>query len=537
MAITLGGAVGSRMEEMANAEVILIWGSNPITSTVHSWSYIQQAKKKGARVIAIDTYKSLTAQKCDEFIAIKQGTDAALALAMMHCLERDNQLDHDYLASYTLGWTSFVPLVRTYTPAWASAITGVPVPQIEALARTYGATRKAFIRANYGLNRHAGGGMAVRTIACLPALTGAWREAAGGFLLSSSGMYPMNKPALERPDLMPTLPNGRKPRLVNMSQLGDALTQLCDPPIKAMYVYNSNPAVVAPDSNAVLAGMRREDLFMVVHDTFITDTARYADIVLPATTHIENFDIHRSYGHTSVLVSQPAIAPVGESKSNNDTFRALAHALGMTEPALFESDETIARQAFHWQDKALAKTSYEAIAREGWAQMDVSAAPFAQGGFPTPSGKVEFHSERALKQGLPAFPAYIPPRESPSAQFPLTLNTPPYRHFMNSTFANVARYRKDAPEPVAEIHPDDAVARGIADGAMTRIFNARGSVKLKARVNANATRGCVTVQSLWWTGDTPDGQGVNALTSQTLTDMGGGATFYDCAVEVARTTE
>jgi anaerobic selenocysteine-containing dehydrogenase len=532
LACTLGASVGTRMEQMANAELIMIWGANPITSSVHSWSYIQQAKRKGARIIAIDTYKSLTAQKCDEFIAIRQGTDGALALALMHCLVRDQKLDHDYLEHYCLGWSEFAPQVSEWTPARASEITGIPVAQIESLALQYGATKKSIIRANYGLNRHAGGGMAVRTIACLPALTGAWREAAGGFLLSSSGHYPLQKDALARPDLMPTLPSGKKPRIVNMSQLGDALNTLSDPPIHAMYVYNSNPVVVAPDSNAVLKGMVREDLFTVVHDTFLTDTARFADIVLPATTHVENFDIHRSYGHTSVLINHPAIAPLGESKSNGDVFRALAQEMNLEAPALFETDEALASIAFDWSHPLMKGITFESLKRDGFAQMNMAAAPFAQGGFPTPSGKVEFYSERAKSMGLSPYPTFIPPAEQASEKYPLALNTPPYRHYMNSTFANVARYRKDAPAPTIEIHPDDAGPREIASGQMVRVFNDRGSVKLKAVVNALTTPGCVTAQSLWWMGDTPDGQGINALTSQKLTDMGGGATFYDCRVDI-----
>jgi anaerobic selenocysteine-containing dehydrogenase len=532
MAATLGASVGTRMEQLENAELIILWGTNPITSSVHSWSYIQRAKKKGATLIAIDCYKSLSAQKCDQFIPIKQGTDAALALALMHCLARDNLLDEDYLSRYALGWDALRTRLLDWPPSRAAAITGIPVATIEQLAKRYGATRKAIIRANYGLNRHAGGGMAVRTIACLPALTGAWREPAGGFLLSSSGHYPLDKAYLERPDLMPT----PTPRVVNMSQLGDALTTLNDPPVMAMYVYNSNPAVVAPDSNAVLRGMAREDLFTVVHDSFITDTARYADIVLPATTHFENFDIHRSYGHTTVLINHPAIAPVGESRANNDVFRALAKAMEMREPALHESDESIARNALKWTDPAMHGVTYDAIASEGWAQMNIADAPFAQGNFPTPSGKVELYCERLIAQGLDPLPTYIPPAEPAlhGKRFPLALNTPPYRHFMNSTFANVARYRKDRPAPTLEIHPDDAKARGIAHGDRLRIFNDRGSVMLSAEVTDHAHAGCVTTQSIWWTQDTPDLQGINVLTSQALTDMGGGATFYDCQVEVER---
>jgi anaerobic selenocysteine-containing dehydrogenase len=535
---TLGGKVGMTMQGFADAELIVLWGANPIASNLHLWGYVQEAKRKGARLIAIDPYRSLSAAKCHLHLAVRPGSDAALALGVMHCLIRDDRLDHDYIARHTLGFAGLRTRAAEYPPARVAAITGLTVAEIEALAADYGATRRSAIRLNYGLQRHYGGGMAVRTIACLPALTGAWREASGGVLLSSSGHYPVRAEYLERPDLMPRR-GGRLPRSVNMSALGEALTTLADPPVKALFVYNANPAAVAPDTNRVIAGLGREDLFTVVHDSFLTDTADYADIVLPATTHLENFDIHKSYGHRSILINHPAIAPLGESRSNNAMFRALAKALGLTEPALFESDASLAEHAFDWEHATLAGLSFERLQQTGWVDLAIPAAPFADGGFPTPSGKCEFHSASLARAGFDPLPTWLAPRESLEAdpalagRYPLSLNTPPERNFLNSTFANLERFRTGK-TPTLVIHPRDAQVRAIADGDTVRVFNDRGSIRLTAQVSADSRPGTVTALSVWWRKHSPDGQNVNALTSQALTDLAGGATFYDCLVEVQR---
>jgi len=549
LTVTLGSRMGTDMEAFAHSELIILWGTNPITSNLHLWSRCQEAKRRGAKLIAIDPYRSLSAEKCHQWLPIKPGTDAALALAMMHVLIRDDLLDHDYIAKYTLGFEELKARAAEWTPQRASDICGIPVADIEMLAKAYGSTKKAAIRLNYGMQRHGGGGMAVRTVACLPALTGAWREASGGALLSTSGAYPMNLAYLERPDLMPTR-NGKLPRVVNMSALGDALNKLNDPPVKAMFVYNSNPGAVAPDGNQVLKGFSRDDLFMVVSDIFITDTARYADIVLPATTSPEHDDINRSYGHYDLVLNRHAIDPVGESLPNTELFRRLAKAMrmlcpdmsGLTDPCFDETDESMIRHAFDWNHKSLAGQSFETLERDGVLRMNYPKkggfiTPFAEGGFGTPSGKCEFYSETLAKRGLDPLPTYIAPHEGEAsdlfAEFPLALNTPPARNFMNSTFGNIEELAKPHGPPTVQLNPLDAAARKVIEGQIVRVFNGRGVMKLAAHVTDDTRPGVATI--LWghWR-DHPGAEGfVNDLTSQALTDIGGGATFYDCRVEVA----
>ena len=387
--ISLGGSVGMDPERVEDARLILIWGSNPITSNLHYWSRVQEAKRRGARVVVIDPYRSLTAEKGTDHIPVRPGTDAALALAMMHVIINEGRHDADYVARYTVGFEALTERVQAYPPERAADICGIEADTIVQLARDYATTRPAAIRVNYGLQRHQGGGAAVRAITCLPALVGAWRDAAGGVLLSTGDFYAMNQKALERPDLI-----RGNPRTINTSSIGDALLE-AKPPIRALFVYNSNPVTIAPDSEKVVRGFSRPDLFTVVHDVFFTDTADYADIFLPATTQLECLDIHKSYGHLYVLLNQPAIAPVGEALPNTEVFRRLARAMGFTEPALFESDETMIRQSLQTTHPRMAGIDYETLEERGWQRLNVPAsyAPFAAGGFPTPSGKCEFYSE------------------------------------------------------------------------------------------------------------------------------------------------
>ena len=534
---TIGASIGTDIEQFENAKLILIWGSNPIVSNLHLWSRVQEAKRRGAKLVAIDPYRSLTAEKCQVHLAPLPGTDAALALGMMHVLIAEDLLDHDYIDRYTLGFDALRQRVCEYPPERAAQITGLPAADIVSLARDYGTIKPAAIRLNYGMQRHAGGGMAMRTAACLPALVGAWREPAGGALLSSSGTYPVNSKALERPDLI-----WNNPRTINMSAIGDALLETRDPPIRAIHVYNSNPLAVAPESAKVVAGFSREDLFCVVHDVFLTDTADYADIVLPATTQLEHLDVHSSYGHLYVLANNPAIAPLGEAKPNTEVFRLLAARMGFGEDCFRESDEDIARNAFLPDHPRLRGLDWEKLRAEGWRRLDVPTpfAPFAQGSFPTPSGKCEFYSESLKQQGIDPLPTYIPPRESAAsnpalaAKFPLAIISPPARHALNSTFANLPVFIEHEQTPWLDIHPDDAAARGIADGDQVRVFNGRGSLRLTARVSTRSRTGVVVALSIWWRKLSPDGNNANALTGQALTDLGRAATFYDCLVEVER---
>jgi anaerobic selenocysteine-containing dehydrogenase len=534
---TIGASIGTDLEQFENAKLILIWGSNPIVSNLHLWSRVQEAKRRGAKLIAIDPYRSLTAEKCQVHLAPLPGTDAALALGMMHVLIDEDMLDHDYIARYTLGFDALKERVREYPPARVAQITGVAAADIVALARDYGTIKPAAIRLNYGMQRHAGGGMAMRTAACLPALVGAWRDPAGGCLLSSSGSYPTNSKALERPDLI-----WNNPRTINMSAIGDALTVAKDPPIRAIYVYNSNPVAVAPESKKVVAGFAREDLFCVVHDVFLTDTADYADIVLPATTQLEHIDVHSSYGHLYVLANNPAIAPQGEAKQNTEVFRLLAARMGFEEVCFRESDEEIARNAFMLDHPRAHGLDWEKLKADGWQRLNVPSpfAPFAQGNFPTPSGKCEFYSEALARQGIDPLPTFTPPRESVASNpslakhFPLAIISPPARHALNSTFANLPVFVEHEKTPWLDIHPDDASARGIADGDKVRVFNDRGSMLLTARVSTKPRPGVVVALSIWWRKLSPDGNNANALTGQGLTDLGRAATFYDCLVEVER---
>ena len=534
---TIGASIGTDIEQFENAKLILIWGSNPIVSNLHLWSRVQEAKRRGAKLIAIDPYRSLTAEKCHLHLAPLPGTDAALALGMMHVLIDEDLLDHDYISRYTLGFDALKQRVREYPPERAAQITGIAAADIVALARDYGTIKPAAIRLNYGMQRHAGGGMAMRTAACLPALVGAWRDPAGGCLLSSSGSYPTNSKALERPDLI-----WNNPRTINMSAIGDALTEAKDPPIRAIYVYNSNPVAVAPESSKVVAGFAREDLFCVVHDVFLTDTADYADIVLPATTQLEHLDVHSSYGHLYVLANNPAIAPQGEAKQNTEVFRLLAARMGFDEACFRETDEEIARNAFMLDHPRAQGLDWEKLKADGWQRLNVPSpfAPFAQGNFPTPFGKCEFYSETLARQGIDPLPTFTPPRESVASnpslakRFPLAIISPPARHALNSTFANLPVFVEHEKTPWLDIHPNDASARGVADGDKVRVFNNRGSMVLTARVSAKPRPGVVVALSIWWRKLSPDGNNANALTGQGLTDLGRAATFYDCLVEVER---
>jgi molybdopterin guanine dinucleotide-containing S/N-oxide reductase-like protein len=553
--VTMGTRMGTDPERFNEAKLILIWGSNVITSNVHLWPKILEAQRNGAKVIAIDPYRSLTAEKCVEHLALLPGTDGALALAIMHVLLKEDLLDHDYIARYTHGFELLRERVLEWAPARAATITGLSEEQIVKLAREYGTIKPAAIRLNYGMQRHAGGGMAVRTIACLPALIGAWRDVAGGVLLSTSSTFAINTDALARPDLI-----WNNPRTINMSAIGDALLgyqrvqkanvkgaptetlEPLDPPVKALYVYNTNPVAVAPDSRKVIAGFAREDLFTVVHEIFQTDTADYADILLPATTQLEQFDIHKAYGHLYLLVNNPAIAPLGEAKPNSEVFRLLAARIGFTEDCFKDSDEEIARQAIATAHPRMQGIDFDELKAKGWRRLNLPErfAPFAEGGFGTPSGKCEFFSETLAKQGMDPLPTYIPPRESVldapqlAQKYPLAVISPPAHNFLNSSFANLPSFLKAEKEPHLDIHPQDAAARGINAGDHVRIFNDRGSFTAKARVTDKARPGVVVALSVWWKKLTSDGTNANEVTGQGLTDLGAAATFYDALVEVER---
>ena len=535
LAYTFGAKMGMRVEFFAESKLIIIWGSNSIGSNLHFWRIAQEAKRNGAKLICIDPRKSETAEKCHEHIALRPGTDAALALALMHVLIQNDWLDHDYIAQHTLGWDALRARALEWTPERAAQVCGITTEQIESLARDWATTKPAAIRLNYGMQRVKGGGNAVRAIACLPALTGAWRHRAGGVLLANSGNFPVQRAALQRPDLLA----GRKPRTINMSRIGNALLQPASESfgsqIKALVVYNSNPVAVAPQSGEVVQGFAREDLFTVVLEHFQTDTADYADYILPATTQLEHWDIHASYGHTDILLNRPAIAPMGECKTNTDIFRALAKLMGFTEPCFSEDDETLCRTAF------AATQDMDALFAQGFTHLKsangqaLPDAPFAEGAFPSPSGKCEFFSQRLADMGQDGLPDYIANYEIPqtNAEFPLAMISPPARNFLNSSFVNLQSLRDIETEPVLEMHPEDAQMRGIQEGDVIRVFNQRGNYHCKARLNNRARPGVVNGLGIWWRKLGLNGTNVNELTSQNLTDIGRAPVFYDCCVDVA----
>ncbi|HUD26022.1 MAG TPA: molybdopterin-dependent oxidoreductase, partial [Burkholderiaceae bacterium] len=533
---TLGARLGTDVEQVENSRLIVFWGANAVASNLHFWSRAQQARRCGARLVAIDPYRSLTAEKCHHHIAPMPGTDGALALGLIHVLVREGWLDREFIEQHTLGFDALAQRAQQFTPDRAASICSIKADDIERLAHDYWHTRPALIRVNYGMQRARGGGSAVRAIACLPALAGHWRDAAGGLLLSTSGAFEVNEAALTRPDLLA----GRTPRTINMSTIGQALAQ-SDPPIDAIVVYNSNPVAVAPQSRSVVDGFAREDLFTVVLEHFLTDTAEYADYVLPATTQLEHLDVHRSYGHLYVVANNPAIEPLGEALPNSEIFRRLASSMGFTDPCFRESDEQIATQAFTGE-RTTAGYRWEQVRERGWWRLNVPApyAPFANGRFPTPSGRCEFYSERLAAQGLDPLPGYLPPYENPvsapelAQRYPLAIISPPARNFLNSTFVNVRSLRDTEGEPHLDIHPQDAAERGISNDEQVTVFNDRGSLRLKARLTDRARPGVVVALSVWWRKLASDGRNANELTHQRLTDLGRAATFYDCLVEVRR---
>ncbi|MEY4505779.1 MAG: hypothetical protein RL297_357 [Pseudomonadota bacterium] len=530
---TLGGKVGMRVAHFAESELILIWGSNAIGSSIHFWRSAQEAKRRGARLVCIDPRRSETADKCHEHIALRPGTDAALALALMHELIVHHWLDHDYIEQHTLGWPALRERALQWPPARAAEVCGIAVEQIERLAHDYGTTRRAAIRLNYGMQRVRGGGNAVRAIACLPALVGAWRHRAGGLLLSASGAFPVQRNALYRPDLL----GQRRPRTINMSTIGDDLLRPSSPDfgpeVQALLVYNSNPVAVAPQSSRVVQGFARENLFTVVLEHFMTDTADLADYVLPATTQLEHWDVHMSYGHTDVLLNRPAIAPMGQARTNTDFFRELAQRMGLDDPCLRDSDEVLCRTAFG------DAVDFSALLDQGFASLSLPEAPFADGGFPTPSGRCEFFSQRLADQGQDGLPDHLPNYEPANTHpdYPLAMISPPSRHFLNSTFVNVKSLRDMEGAPWLEMHPSDAQARGLHDGQAVAVFNDRGRYECQLKVNTRARIGVVNGMGIWWRKLGLNGTNVNEVTSQRLSDMGRAPVFYDCWVQVSARTQ
>lgn len=531
---TLGFRYGTEPEQFRHSKLIIAWGANVLATNVHLWPFIVEARRNGARFYTIDPVRNRTAKLADKHFAIYPGSDLALALGLMHVIIGERLHDAGFVENYTQGFDALARLARQYPPERVEHLTGLAREDVVSLAREYATTRPAAIRLNYGIQRSERGGSATRAVAALPALIGSWREIGGGMQLSTSQAYQFNRAGLEMPELQQRSPLGRETRIVNMTELGRALTRLNDPPVKAMVVYNSNPAAIAPNQNLVLEGMRREDLFTVVLEQFQNDTADHADILLPSTTFLEHTDIYLSYGHYHLQLARPALPGPGETKSNVEVFRLAAARMGFDDPCFADSEDDMIRTLLDSAHPFLQGITLERLDREHSVRLNVAPdsepyLPFAGGGFGTPSGKCEFGADQL---------EYQPPTESRlgapelRARFPLELISAKSHDSMNSTFGN--ERSADAQTSTLFLHDEDARLRGIVNGDRVRVFNLRGSCTLVAGVNGVVRPGVVLAPAVRWNKLGPDHRNVNALTSDRLTDLGGGPTFYSCLVDVEK---
>ncbi|RDI45882.1 molybdopterin oxidoreductase family protein [Falsibacillus pallidus] len=521
---TMGGSFGIDPEDTVHSKLIIFWGINAVSTNMHQISLAQKARKNGAKIVVIDVHKNQTGRFADWFIPIKPGTDAALALGMMHILFNESMVDEDFLANYTVGHDKLRKHVEQYDAQKVSAITGVPAEDIQKLARLYGETSPSFIRIGNGPQHHDNGGMCIRTISCLPALTGQWLHRGGGATKGNSGFLSFNSSKLQRPDLLVD----KNTRKINMNHLGEVLLDSeLDTPVKSLYVYGSNPAVVAPELNKVRKGLLREDLFTVVHDLFLTETAKYADIVLPATSSFENTDFYTSYWHHYIQIQQPVIEAYGESKSNTEVFRLLAEGMGFEESELKASDEEMIQDALNEPiNSYMEDISLEKLRDHQYLKSNNK--PLFPGNLPTPSGKIELYSETMKKDGYEPLPTYIPLVEE---NHPFLFVPGPNHNFLNSTFSNNEKHIELEKEPSVHLNKKDADALGIQHGEMVKLWNDRGECHLKANVGENVLPGVVVSQGLW--ADAPGKkQLVNFLTPDRLSDMGGGAVFFSGKVSL-----
>jgi anaerobic selenocysteine-containing dehydrogenase len=555
----LGVKLGTEPEQFPHSRYIIAWASNIHGNNVHLWPFIMEARRKGAKLVVIDPYRTRTAACADWYLPINPGTDAALALAMMHVIIGENLHADDYVGKYTVGFEQLREKVKAYPPEKVAAWTGIAAEDIRKLAREYATTKPAVIRLNYGVQRSEGGGMATRAIAMLPCIIGSWKEVGGGLQMSTSGAFAFDGDALKRPDLM-TKVLGREARTINMVELGRALNTLDNPPVQALFVYNCNPAAVCPNHNEVIRGLKRPNLFTVVHEQFFTDTTDYADIVLPATTFFEHKDLQKAYGHYYLQVSNQAIAPLGECRSNVELFRALAERMGFQDECFRESVDEMIDGALASGDPWLEGIDRERLEREPHVRLNFSASgsrlsasasktnvkqpsaavpapflPFAQGNFRTRSGKAELYSETLKAQGLDPVVEFAPPDESRHGrqkfEFPLELLARKADNFLNSTFSNLSAVQQMEEPGLLEMHAVDARTRGIVDGDEVRVYNRRGEILLKARVDGAVQPGVVSAR-LNWAKLSSGRRNINVLTSEKLTDMGNSATFYSVLVEV-----
>lgn len=525
---TMGGSISIDPEETIHTKLFLIWGCNLVSTNMHQTMLATEARKNGARIIHIDVHRNRTSSWADDFILVRPGSDGALALGMMHILIRDGYVNEMFIRDYTVGYEQLAEQAASYTPEVVSELTGVPVEKIEELAALYGKTTPSFIRIGNGLQHHDNGGMIVRTISCLPALTGQWAEIGGGAMKGNSWYSRVNGAALEREDLL----SDPSVRTINMNQLGDALTEL-EHPVRMLFVYNSNPAIVAPEQEKVRKGLMRDDLYTVTHDLFLTDTCKYADLVLPATSHLENLDLYASYWHLYLQLGKPILPPAGESKSNFTLFKELALRMGF-EPEVFDvTEEEMIREALDSELNPLFEgITFESLMENDWMKAADGRRYPLLGDLPTPSGKIELYSEEMLQAGLPPVPTYTPLAEPET--YPFLMTTGPNHSYINSTFGNQEKLRKLEKAPVLHMHTEDAEHLGLTDGERVLVRNDRGEVKLTLKLGEDVLPGVLVTQGLWWDDEERGMSPVNALTPQRLADMAGGATFFSNRVEVLK---
>ena len=536
---TVGGSFGTDPEDIVHSKLVLLWGTNPASTHPHFIPWLDEAKRRGARVILVDPHRSLTAQRADLHLRPRPGSDGAVALALMHVLFTEGLVDEPWAREHTVGLDALRQRVSEWTPDRASEVSGLTVEQIVSLAREYGSTRPSVIRTSMGLQRHSNGGSTVRALACLPALVGDYGRIGGGLLYSTSGYWVFPGSVACPPELVRNSPNP-EPRVINMNRIGAALTS-AEPPVRSLYVFNSNPAAVAPNSTLVRQGLAREDLFTVVHELFLTDTARYADLVLPATSQFEHWDLHKAYGHLYLALNRPAMAPLGEAKSNWDVFRLLAAKMGFTEPAFQQSAEEIIQDLLAEGGPAVEGITWEKLLAEGHCRLNYPRPmrPFADGRFRTPRGRVELYSEQLAAAGHDPLPGWEPDIESREGnaerarRYPLQMGSAASHYYLNSSFGNVPSLRRHHGEPFVELNLADASARGVRNDDWVEVRNDRGGFRARARVGESVSAGTVFCPTVWWPQLSPDGNGINHTTNDALADYAGGATFHGNLVEIS----
>jgi len=530
---TNGTPLGMDPEDFALSKMIILWGVNALTTNLHLMPFVRDARRRGAKLVVIDPYLNRTARLADWYIPIRPGTDSALAMAMMQVIIEENLYDEDYVRDKTVGFDELRKEVVRFSPKRTSTVTGVPEDDIRRLAREYVTLKPSSIRMGFGVQRQSNGGMTFRTLSCLPALIGGWNLPGGGTFASCTPAFRLNWETLFREDLM-----RGTPRSINMIRLGQALLHVDDPPIRALFVYHSNPAAVTPHQSKVLEGLRREDLFTVVHEQVLTDTTDYADLVLPATTFLEHTDLYISYGHFYIQMASPVIKPIGEARSNLEVFRLLAKEMGFQEACFLDSEEDIIRQALEVEHPFMDGITFEKLSSGRPLRLNLPKPflPF-ENGFPTPSGKAELYSEALAREGFPPVATHIPTREGletmkDGKRFSLHCITPPAHHFLNTSFGVSDRLRKLEGNPTLKIHPRDAGPRRIQTGNLVRVYNDRGECFLFAQLTEGVMPGVVVAESIWWNKHSPFGVGINQLVSDEENDMGGGPSFHGNLVGV-----